>query len=116
VSVEDVEAATAVHQHLGELHVADGRIDDQQVLAQVGDAVRLILAAEGDGVLRPIEEGRRSPLHGEDLVSLSLALAAGHVHRRPPKMRKTFSTAGKTSAPPSPPSFLASSSFAATRL
>jgi hypothetical protein len=40
----------------------------------------VILAAEGDGVLRPIKEGRRSLLRSEDLVPLLLALAVGHVH------------------------------------
>jgi hypothetical protein len=34
----------------------------------------------------------------------------------PPKMRKPFSTAWKPPASPSPPSFLASPSFAAARL
>jgi hypothetical protein len=77
----------------------------------------MILEAEGDGFLRPVEEGGRSLLCGEDLVPLPLALAVGHVHGRPPpKMRKTFSTARKPPASPSPPSFLASSSFAAARL
>jgi hypothetical protein len=51
VSVEDVEAAASIHQHLGESRVADDRVDDQRVLARIGDAVRVILAAEGDGVL-----------------------------------------------------------------
>jgi hypothetical protein len=45
----------------------------------------VIPAAEGDGVLRPVEEGRRSFLRGEELVPLPLALAAGHVNGRPPK-------------------------------
>jgi hypothetical protein len=85
VCIEDVEAAAAVHQHLGEPRVADDGIDDQLVLARVGDAVRVILAAEGDGVLRPIEEGRRSPLCRKDLMPLPLALAIGHVYRRPPE-------------------------------
>jgi hypothetical protein len=44
----------------------------------------MILAAEGDGVLRPVEEGGRSLLCGVDLVSLPLALAVGHVHGRLP--------------------------------
>jgi hypothetical protein len=43
----------------------------------------VILAAEGDGVLRPVEEGRRSLLRSEDLVPLLLALAVGHVHGWP---------------------------------
>jgi hypothetical protein len=80
VRVGDVEATSAVHQNLGEPRVADDWIDDQRVLARVGDAVWVILAAEGDGVLRPVEEGRRSLLCSEDLVLLPLALAVGHVH------------------------------------
>jgi hypothetical protein len=40
----------------------------------------VILAAESDGVLRPIKEERRSLLRSEDLVPLPLALAVGHVH------------------------------------
>jgi hypothetical protein len=51
VRVEDVEAAASVHQHLGEPRVADDRVDDQRILAWIGDAVWVILAAQGDGVL-----------------------------------------------------------------
>jgi hypothetical protein len=76
----------------------------------------VILAAEGDGVLRLVEEGGRSLFRGEDLMLLPLVLAVGHVDGRPPKMTKTFSTAGKPPASPSPPSFLASPSFAVARL
>jgi hypothetical protein len=64
VCVENVEAAVVVHQYLGEPRVTDDGIDDQRVLARVGDAVWMILTAEGDGIRRPIEEGRRSLLHG----------------------------------------------------
>jgi hypothetical protein len=116
VSVEDVEDAAAVHQHLRELRVADDRIDYQRVLARVGDAVRVILMTEGDGLLRPIEEGRRGLLCGVDLVLLPLALAAGNVQRGPPKDEEDFLHRGETAGTPSPPSFLASSSFAVTRL
>jgi hypothetical protein len=45
----------------------------------------VILAAEGDGVLRPVEEGGRSLLRDEDLVSLPLALAVRHIHGRSPE-------------------------------
>jgi hypothetical protein len=83
VRVEDVEAVASVHQDLREPRVPDDRVDHQRVLARVGDAVRVILAAEGDGILRPIEEGRRRLLRGENLVPLSLALAARHVDGRP---------------------------------
>jgi hypothetical protein len=116
VRVEDVEAVASIHQHLGEQHVADDRVDDQRVLARVEDVVRVILTAEGDGVLRPVEEGGRSLFRNEDLVLLPLVLVVGHIHGRSPKMRKTFSTADKLPASPSPPSFLASPSFAAARL
>jgi hypothetical protein len=51
VRVEDVEAAVSVHQHLGEPGVPDDRVDHQRVLAGVGDAVRVIFATEGDGIL-----------------------------------------------------------------
>jgi hypothetical protein len=74
------------------------------------------LAAEGDGVLRPVEKAGKSLLCGEDLMPLPLALSVGHVHGGPQKMRKTFSTAGKPPVSPSPPSFLASPSFVAAQL
>jgi hypothetical protein len=45
----------------------------------------MILAAEGDGVLRPVKEGGRCLLRGENLVPLSLALAARHVDGWPPE-------------------------------
>jgi hypothetical protein len=70
----------------------------------------------GVEVLRSVEEGGTRLFHGEDLVPLPFALAVGHVDGRPPpKMRMTFSTAGKPPASRSPPSFLASPSFAAAR-
>jgi hypothetical protein len=76
----------------------------------------VILAAERDGVLRLVEEGRRRLLCGENLVPLSFALAARHVDGRPPEDEEDVLQAGKPPASPSPPSFLASSSFAAARL
>jgi hypothetical protein len=45
----------------------------------------VILAAERDGVLRPVEEGVRRLLRGENLVPLPLALAARHVDGWPPE-------------------------------
>jgi hypothetical protein len=115
VRVEDVEAAASVHQHLREPRVPDDQVDHQWVLARVGDVVRVILAAEGDGVLRPVEEGG-GLLRREDFVPLPLALAADMSMVAPTKMRKTFSTAEKPPASLSPPFFLASPSFAAARL
>jgi hypothetical protein len=51
VSVKDVEVVAAVYQHFGESRIADDGVDDQRVLARIGDAVRVVLAAEGDGLL-----------------------------------------------------------------
>jgi hypothetical protein len=51
VRVEDVEAAAPVHQHLGKPRVPDDWVNNQRVLARIGDVIRVILAAEGDGVL-----------------------------------------------------------------
>jgi hypothetical protein len=85
VRAEDVEAAASVHQHLREPRVLDDRVNHQWVLTRVGDAVQVILAAERNGILRPVEEGGRRLLRGDDLVPLPLALAAGHVDGRPPK-------------------------------
>jgi translation initiation factor IF-1 len=116
VRVEDVEAAASVHQHLGEACIAVDWVDDQRVLARVGDAVRMILAAEGDGVLRLVEEGGRSLLCGEDLVLLPLALAVGHIHGRPPEDEEDVFHRGEAAAVTVPPSFLASPSFAMARL
>jgi hypothetical protein len=45
----------------------------------------VILATEGDGVFRPVEEGGRSLLCSEDFIPLPLALAAGHVDGRSPE-------------------------------
>jgi hypothetical protein len=81
--VQDVQASTSVHQHLGEPRVADDGTNNQRVLARVGDVVQVILTTEGGGVLRPVEEGRRGLLRSEDLVPLPLVLAVGHVHSPP---------------------------------
>jgi hypothetical protein len=85
VHIEDIEADASVHHHVGEPHVANDWVDDQQVLARIGDEVRVILTAEGDGILRPVKERGRSLLRGKDLVPLPLALAVGHIHGRSPE-------------------------------
>ena len=79
--VQDVEAAAPVHEHLGEPGIADDGIHNEQVQSRIRDVVGMVFAAEGDGVLRPVEVGWRSLVDGEDLSALSLALSSGHVHR-----------------------------------
>jgi hypothetical protein len=51
VRVEDVEVVASVHQQLREPRIPNDRVDHHRVLTRVGDAVRVILAAERDGVL-----------------------------------------------------------------
>jgi hypothetical protein len=116
VRIEDVEAAASVHQYFGEPGVPDDWVDHQWVLARIGDAIRVILAVEGDGVLRPVEEGGRSLPRGEDLVPLPLALAVGHVDGRPLEDEEDVLHCGEAAGVAVTPSFLASPSFAAARL
>jgi hypothetical protein len=76
----------------------------------------VILAAEGDGVLRPVEEGGRCLLCREDLLPLSFALTVGHVHGRSPEDEEDVFHRGEAAGVAVTPSFLASTSFAAARL
>jgi hypothetical protein len=45
----------------------------------------VILVAEGNGVLQPVDEGGRSLFRSEDLMPLPLALAVRHIHSRSPE-------------------------------
>ena len=83
VCVHDVEAAASVHEHLGEMGVADDGIHNEWILSRVRDVVGVVLTAEGDGVFRPIEVGWRGFGDGEDFSALVLAQPRGHVRRRP---------------------------------
>ena len=74
VGVHDVEAAASVHEHLGEKSVADDGVDNKRVPSRVWDVVGVVLAAEGDGVLRPVEVGWHGLGDGEDFPALTLAL------------------------------------------
>jgi hypothetical protein len=46
-------------------------------------------------ILRPVEEGRRRFLRGENLVPLPFALAARHVDGRPPKDEENIFHSGE---------------------
>jgi hypothetical protein len=54
VSIDDVEAAASIHEHLGESGVADDGVDDKRVLPRVRDVVRVIISVEGDGMVGPV--------------------------------------------------------------
>ena len=48
VDVEDVEAAASIHQHLGEVLLADDGVDDERVTSWSCDVGGMIPLIEGD--------------------------------------------------------------------
>ena len=74
VGVHDVETAAFVHEHLGEASVADDGIDNERIPSRMRDVVGVVLAAKGDGILRPVEVGWRGFGDGKDFAALTLAL------------------------------------------
>ena len=49
------------------------------------DVVGVVLAAKGDGILRPVEVGWRGLGDGKDFAALTLALPRSHICRRSSK-------------------------------
>jgi hypothetical protein len=74
LGVDDVEATSAIHKHLGEACVGDDRINNKGVDSRIGDVVRMIITVECDGHLRPVKEAGDRRLYRENLTPLSLAL------------------------------------------
>jgi hypothetical protein len=56
LSVDDVEAAFAIHEYLGEARVGDDGVNDKRVDPWIGDVVGMIITVESDGHLRPVKE------------------------------------------------------------
>ena len=83
VGVHDVEAPASVHEHLREAGVADDGVDNERVPSRVWDIVGVVIVAEGNGILQPVEVGWRGLGDGEDFPMLTLALPRGHVRCRP---------------------------------
>src|SRR6185312_1740490 len=79
--VHDVEAAASVHEHLGEASVADDGVDNERIPSRMRDVVGVVLAAKGDGILRPVEVGWRGFGDGKDFAALTLALPRSHIRR-----------------------------------
>jgi len=50
LEVDDIQAATAVHQHLRESGVDDDGVDDERVDARGDYLVGVVVSIEGDGV------------------------------------------------------------------
>jgi hypothetical protein len=54
LGVDDVEAATSVHEDLGEPGVADDGVDNERVLSWARHAVGVVALVEGDGLVGPV--------------------------------------------------------------
>jgi hypothetical protein len=54
LGVDDVEAATSVHEDLGEPDVADDGVDNERVLSWARHVVGVIALVEGDGLVGPV--------------------------------------------------------------
>ena len=48
VDIENGEAATSVHQHLGEVLLADDGVDDKWVATRLGDIGRMVSLIKSD--------------------------------------------------------------------
>jgi hypothetical protein len=64
LSINDVEAATTVHEYFGEACVGDDGINNKRVDSRIGDVVGMVITVESDGYLGPVKEvgDRRSRL------------------------------------------------------
>lgn len=54
VSIDDAEAAASIHEHHGELGVADDGVNDERVPLGVRDVVWVIISIKGDGAVKPV--------------------------------------------------------------
>ena len=83
VDVHDVEAATPVHQHLGQSHVADDGADNEGVASLSGNADRVVVLVEDDGRGRTLQLTSDGAPCGADLIESYLLLAPGAVVLQP---------------------------------
>jgi hypothetical protein len=81
LGIDDVKAAAAIHEHLGEACVGDNGIDNKRVDPRIRDVVWVIITVESDGHLGPVKEERGCRLHGEDLSTFSFVLARREARR-----------------------------------
>jgi hypothetical protein len=75
LGVDNVEAATTIHEHLGEARVGYVGIDDERVDSGIGDVVWMVITIESDGNVKLVKEEGGRQLHGEDLSTFQLVLA-----------------------------------------
>jgi hypothetical protein len=54
VCIDDIEAATSIHEYLHGACVADDGIDNKRISPGARDIVWVIVSVKGDGVVRPV--------------------------------------------------------------
>ena len=96
VDVEDVEAATFVHQHLSEVLLADDGVDEEWVASWSGDVGGIVPLIEGDRRFRPTKEGGDGRLGGACLPIAYLVLALGPDDVRSAEDHDAFISIGET--------------------
>lgn len=90
--VEDVQAASAIHEDLGQACLANDGVDDETEPARLWNVVGVVGSVDGDCRLRPPEVGWDSFTRrggGVNLPSYQLVPTLRLVSRRPPKDHET---------------------------
>jgi hypothetical protein len=80
LGIDNVEVAATVHEHFSEARIGDDGINDKRIDSRVRDVVRMVVMVESDSRSGPVKEEGGHHLYGEDLSTLSLALARRETH------------------------------------
>jgi len=96
LGVKDAEAASSVHQHLGETGLGDDGVDDQRLTPGIGDPIRVILSVERDCALGPLEVRGRGRADCANFPEFALPLTRGEASRASPEDQETVLDLGKT--------------------
>ena len=93
--VEDVEATASVHQHLGEVLLADDGVDDERVVSRSSDVGRVAPLIKGDRRFQPVKEGGDGRLDDACLSIAHFVLVLGVDGIISPKDHEAFLRIGK---------------------
>ena len=95
VDVENVKSAASVHQHLGEVLLADDGVDDERVATRSDDMRRMASMIKSDRGVRPAKERGDDRFGGACLSVAYLVLALGVDGVRSPKDHEAFLRVGE---------------------
>ena len=111
VDVENVEDAASIHQHLGEVLLADNGVDDERVAPRSGDMGGMVPLIESDWSFRLAKEGGDGRLGDTCLSVAHFVLALGVDGIGSLKIMRHSLGSGKLSPslPATPPFFAAAS-------